>query len=797
VIEQGEDCDGAALGGVTCASVGFSSGTLSCSSACRFDVLACAGAASTTCGDGIAGGAEVCDGAALAGHTCAGIGFDSGPLGCNAACSGFDTSQCRQGIAEKPHNPEYYSFIESEYLAANEAYMHGNAWTQAENAHQPQYAGFDAFFASAMPPGSTLSGYAPHELLGWARYFLQGTRIYHTQPDHPTDFRTTQQAARVYLDLRANPDANEELRLFAADLLPWLDTRFGGQVETASHSRSMERAYGETVLAYLFPLDPSVGSWTAYRNAVWNAAMTQMDTVQNSSEHNAEWLHFVTRWTRAMEKFEPARAQAVYDDPAFKALSLRYLQLMSPIGVFPSYGASQGLHGNAGKLISAFETIASAENDPRFKWASRAMFAWTRTHLRPEDAQSDLAAQIAYDLIDAYQTSDEGIPAHTPDFNSVVTHRREVQWNFGSGEPELLDDSVPDKLVLRSGWDPSDLYALVELAPPLAEGHCDTASVTLLTANDSVLLSSPAYYAKDPSFHNSFLVSTPPAFPTGCSIANLAAMRTNEPFLSETARTVAASVSVDAYLNAPAKLHRRLFLLKNRFLWVADQIEATGAFSQQAGPAWQTGTLVAQGSFGASNHWADTRISDLPVAQAADLGHQLRWTNSPQGLLMVFPNKADSPLVVDDVSVDATHANYPADVENNLSTRIWSMRTVSLASGGKADFSTVLVPHEVGADGAAEAARFETLYQNSDYSVLRITGDGVVEFLGINENGREIDIPAGTKTPLLQTDARWFYLETQDGRLTGYWLQDATYLLADGTQMQSAPAPQDAQSFGS
>lgn len=47
------------------------------------------------CGDGIAEGtAEVCDGEDLGGETCESQGFDSGTLACNPDCQGFDTDQC-------------------------------------------------------------------------------------------------------------------------------------------------------------------------------------------------------------------------------------------------------------------------------------------------------------------------------------------------------------------------------------------------------------------------------------------------------------------------------------------------------------------------------------------------------------------------------------------------------------------------------------------------------------------------------------------------------------------------------
>jgi hypothetical protein len=40
-IEEGEECDGTELDGVTCANLGFEGGELSCDAMCTFDVGAC------------------------------------------------------------------------------------------------------------------------------------------------------------------------------------------------------------------------------------------------------------------------------------------------------------------------------------------------------------------------------------------------------------------------------------------------------------------------------------------------------------------------------------------------------------------------------------------------------------------------------------------------------------------------------------------------------------------------------------------------------------------------------------
>ncbi len=88
----GEECDGAILGGSTCADYGFYEGALSCGLDCRLVTTACA----QRCGDDEAQTAhgEACDGADLMSQTCQTRGYYGGTLACNADCAGFNEASC-------------------------------------------------------------------------------------------------------------------------------------------------------------------------------------------------------------------------------------------------------------------------------------------------------------------------------------------------------------------------------------------------------------------------------------------------------------------------------------------------------------------------------------------------------------------------------------------------------------------------------------------------------------------------------------------------------------------------------
>jgi len=91
VVNGTDSCDGANLAGKDCTDFGFASGTLGCSNTCGFDTSSCF---NFVCGDGAVTGGEVCDGTNLAGKDCTDFGFDAGALGCDGSCCSFDTSSC-------------------------------------------------------------------------------------------------------------------------------------------------------------------------------------------------------------------------------------------------------------------------------------------------------------------------------------------------------------------------------------------------------------------------------------------------------------------------------------------------------------------------------------------------------------------------------------------------------------------------------------------------------------------------------------------------------------------------------
>lgn len=87
-----ELCDHDDLDNQTCESLGFQGGTLACHLSCSFEYSGCFGPPS--CGNGIIDHiVEECDGEVPAEITCVSLGYDIGSVSCSNACI-IDTSAC-------------------------------------------------------------------------------------------------------------------------------------------------------------------------------------------------------------------------------------------------------------------------------------------------------------------------------------------------------------------------------------------------------------------------------------------------------------------------------------------------------------------------------------------------------------------------------------------------------------------------------------------------------------------------------------------------------------------------------
>ncbi len=109
-----EDCEGSNLDGQTCVSLGYERGTLACNSTCSFDRSDCEDAGS--CGDGIVQAPEECDGSAIGGQTCNGLGYYASTLSCSDECQ-FDLDSCEHRCGDGVVDDSYQEACDGQNLS--------------------------------------------------------------------------------------------------------------------------------------------------------------------------------------------------------------------------------------------------------------------------------------------------------------------------------------------------------------------------------------------------------------------------------------------------------------------------------------------------------------------------------------------------------------------------------------------------------------------------------------------------------------------------------------------------------
>ncbi len=154
VINAGEECDSDALGGASCAGLGYADGELSCTKDCRLDRTAC-----STCGEGVAQEVEDCDGGDLGGQTCETLGYTSGLLGCGADCA-YDLARCAlcgNGVVEPQEPCDDGNMDEVDGCSsACELTCFPTVWTRASSSWVMSTGGPGAWDGAFVVPGSVL-----------------------------------------------------------------------------------------------------------------------------------------------------------------------------------------------------------------------------------------------------------------------------------------------------------------------------------------------------------------------------------------------------------------------------------------------------------------------------------------------------------------------------------------------------------------------------------------------------------------------------------------------------------------
>jgi len=171
-----------------------------------------------------------------------------------------------------------------------------------------------------------------------------------------------------------------------------------------------------------------------------------------------------------------------------KRLWERLLVEVSPDGFINPYGPNGGWNSTADYRIAMLERIAAKIGDGRYRFAAHKLLNYLRYQSRESDPKTyRLDGGSPWLISLAYLFADDSVKPVQPDGGSLWNKRGEAiriphtdkqltERLMGNADPQpnhghiccswfMTRKEWPDKLVLRSGWNPGDFFALVELHP--------------------------------------------------------------------------------------------------------------------------------------------------------------------------------------------------------------------------------------------------------------------------------------------------------------------------------------------
>jgi len=431
------------------------------------------------------------------------------------------------------------------------------------------------------------------------------------------------------------------------------------------------------------------------------------DSTDNSSGYHWVFFHYPVVVHAALGTLEELPQHQGYVD----ALT-RYRQCSSPSGAVPHFGDTSGWLTGAGAALGYYEMMGRLTRDGRFRWQAHRIAEYLYNHVWPRhDQYHGPRDNIAAGFCLAWLWADDSIGPKPPSTGSRVTFRPRVVklpddekgakpgLNWG----KLVEEKVPDKLILSSGNGAEGLWALVELLEK--GGHCGQlpGHVAVLMRHDAALLAGQGYYEKSQDFNNVVWVE---------DLEGIAAdprpVRTEAPRLVEDPQVTHARIRVLRYGGLPITAVRDIVFVKNAFLVVKDRLTFHAAMKVRVGPCWQTRNLGPD----CGGNWFNTYYDQL-YHTGLGLGRGVHAVRNPAwDLLVVFSPRSDCRQSVLDRYDDNPYRVSPIQLR-----QVW---TGIARRGETRTFTTVLLPHAPAFDLKPYVQDVQFLVDNDSATLVRV-----------------------------------------------------------------------------
>jgi hypothetical protein len=476
------------------------------------------------------------------------------------------------------------------------------------------------------------------------------------------------------------------------------------------HHRAVTQGTNHLLAAAYYPDESDAATWKAYGEAVWNDWWQFRDIGINDINYFYSSLSNILRTADLL-----GRREVFTDRQARATLWDRLVHETTPDGVLMPYGSHGGYNGFAGVRIWALEMAARATGDGRYRYAaSRLMnfgqargFSPNQHHYHAVSVEGIALASLA---------CDDSIKPVRPDSGSQLLIRPEVirlsneqakQRFPGAGGVDcnvyMTARKMPHKLIFRSGWEPGDLFMMVECYPrhdplnPTAvlalERH--SASFAEMVSEKNVSREN-AVRVQDISGSARFVDwrgqrgGWPKEMPEGYD-----RMEASVEAFADHALATHARLRVTNYMGFRAAQTREILFIKNRFVLMRDETSFDDSFRAHVGPVWNSQNVGEK----RGPNWIDTWFTAHWIGD----GHRL-YENPPWNLLVYHAPRSNALLTVTDPPGNPTLVQGQQSVLGRLKAVQYAC-DVDVRPDDKVQFVSLLLPHAPTAAATALAGK--------------------------------------------------------------------------------------------
>jgi len=395
-------------------------------------------------------------------------------------------------------------------------------------------------------------------------------------------------------------------------------------------------------------------------------------------------------------------------DPGMQRLWKRLTVEVTPDGAVNPYGPNGGWNSTAGFRLFALELAAAKTRNGEYRYAAHKAMNYLRYQAVPTRSDYYLRTiEVGMHVALAWLFADESVKPVMPSPGSLWNLRMEIarvphtdkavtERLFGNADPDpnkghiccshwFTGREFPNKLVLRSGWNPGDFFALVELHPTSLPYNAGG----IMGMNRFGAAFTQVITSKGDSVENRLKVVDVEGTeklryhpdPLRCDgnwrFGKMPDIESAVTFFEERADATCARVRVKNVDGLPAVYEREFVFVKNRFLATRETITFEESFKARVSPLWNTRNIGAQ----VGSHWANTFMGKLVGSNG-----QIEMESPPVDLLVWFAPRPDCRLqVVDRIEEDPRAIACGAQVRY-----VWEGTS---KIGDKLVFTQVYYPH--------------------------------------------------------------------------------------------------------